>query len=414
MDFCSGSQIELLCCISKATSLQEITDLGFTLMGNPIFIGDMSRTILAYSSAEISDEHWQRTTVNGDLERNGFKQSKEIDKVHNTSIAIRGPVLVEDDENPYPRLVKVLLEEDHPIGIVVVAGILKPITKEHYHLLELIASFVTLRTSKERYLFTNNQRSVNNFLLKLLDGAEMTADYVRKRLNILDWRYCKYIYVMVLKVEETHNTSGKEIDRIIETLTKIPHCRAFFYDNTILFIYSGNEQITDWSLEAPTIAEMFVRWGIKAGVSRCFTGVEKLYENYMQAKKSMWIGRKLERRERFFTYDSLSIFHMLEMISLHQSPRMFCHNKILELEKFDDPMKASLQITLQVYLEHTKSLMKTAEILQLHRNTVLYRIKKCKEIMDSDFNDNNDVFAFILSLRILEYERKIGHKQKTY
>jgi len=407
MEVQSYSQLELLCRISDASSLQEIADLGFALLGNPIFISDMSRTILAYSDVDIQDEVWLRTVVHGNVERNDLKQSQQVNEVHASSMAKRLPVLVEDAEMPYPRLVKVLLEEDHPVGIVVLPGILNPITNDHQNLLELISSFIAFRTAKERYLFTDNRLSVNNFLLKLLDGAVMTAEYVKKRLDILEWRYCRNIYVMMLHVEDERNTGGKSIKRLIEALSKIPHCRAFFYNSNILFIYSGKEPINDWSREDTNLNGLLAKWGVKAGVSRCFYGLEQLHEHYLQAKKSIWLGCRLERRERFFTYDSLSVFHMLEVLSHQLPPRIFCHKKILDLELFDNPDKTPLLMTLQVYLDHTKSLAKTAEILGLHRNTVHYRIKKCKEVMDSDFDDDNDVFAFILSLRILEYERKI-------
>lgn len=51
--------------------------------------------------------------------------------------------------------------------------------------------------------------------------------------------------------------------------------------------------------------------------------------------------------------------------------------------------------------------MRTAEILFIHRNTVRYRINKCMELLGSDLEDGNEIFAFILSLRMLEYRRKL-------
>lgn len=408
MESYSNSQLNLLCQISNASSFQEIADLGYALLGNPIFISDMSRTILAYSDADIQDEVWQRTMIHGDLERNALKQNEDRNKVHSQSIKKKMPVLVEDDEMPYPRLVKVLLKEEHQVGIVVLAGILTPITEDHKYLLELVSSFITSCIFKERFQFTDNRRSVDNFLLKLLDGVRMTPEYVEKRLDILEWHYHQNLYVMVLHVEDERNTNGKRIGTLKETLSEIPHCRALYYNTTILFIYTAKERITDWETESTDLNSLFTQWGIKAGISRCFTGLEQLREHYLQAEKSIWLGRKLERLHRFFTYDSLSVFHMLEVLSNYLPPRMFCHKKILDLEKFDHSANTPLLITLQVYLEHTKSLSKTADVLYLHRNTVLYRIKKCKEVMDSDFDDNNEVFSFILSLRILEYERKTG------
>ena len=66
-----------------------------------------------------------------------------------------------------------------------------------------------------------------------------------------------------------------------------------------------------------------------------------------------------------------------------------------------------LCITLQTYLERAKSLSKTADLLFIHRNTVRYRINRCMELMNDRLEDGNEIFAYILSLRTLEYRAKI-------
>ena len=85
----------------------------------------------------------------------------------------------------------------------------------------------------------------------------------------------------------------------------------------------------------------------------------------------------------------------------------YCHQNIQELGDYDRLHHTELCATLQVYLEQTKSLVRTAEILFIHRNTVRYRINKCMELLGSDLEDGNEIFALILSLRMLEYRRKL-------
>ena len=86
---------------------------------------------------------------------------------------------------------------------------------------------------------------------------------------------------------------------------------------------------------------------------------------------------------------------------------LFCHQKVQELADYDRVHNTELCVTLQVYLEQTKSLVHTAEILFIHRNTVRYRVNKCMELMGTQFNDGSEVFSYILSLRMLEYKTKI-------
>jgi len=47
--------------------------------------------------------------------------------------------------------------------------------------------------------------------------------------------------------------------------------------------------------------------------------------------------------------------------------------------------------------------MLTAERMHLHRNTVIYRIKRLEDLFDIHLDDPEDLFAIQLSLRILRY-----------
>ena len=96
-----------LCQLTHASSLQQICDLAYEIMGNPVFISDMAHTILAYTKCvEVDDESWQRHIVRADLERNTIIQSREVSTVHEASAETKMPVVVTDGQVPYPRLIK--------------------------------------------------------------------------------------------------------------------------------------------------------------------------------------------------------------------------------------------------------------------------------------------------------------------
>ena len=57
-------KVKTLCRISHCKSLQEAADLAYELLGNPIFITDSARTVLAYTKCvEINFPDWQETIV---------------------------------------------------------------------------------------------------------------------------------------------------------------------------------------------------------------------------------------------------------------------------------------------------------------------------------------------------------------
>ena len=64
-----SSKLDLLCQLPHTADLQQLCDLAFQIMGNPIFISDMAHTILAYTKCvEIDDPTWQENIVAAHLD----------------------------------------------------------------------------------------------------------------------------------------------------------------------------------------------------------------------------------------------------------------------------------------------------------------------------------------------------------
>ena len=57
--------------------------------------------------------------------------------------------------------------------------------------------------------------------------------------------------------------------------------------------------------------------------------------------------------------------------------------------------------TLKTYLSASLSPQLTSEILFIHKNTVIYRINKMKELFDLDFSDADQVFQLYFSFQLL-------------
>lgn len=60
----------------------------------------------------------------------------------------------------------------------------------------------------------------------------------------------------------------------------------------------------------------------------------------------------------------------------------------------------SLLETLSVYLETHCQISETAKRLFVHRNTVVYRIEKCEEILGRSLKDSETTLQIRLALRI--------------
>ena len=137
-------QLSLLCQMANADSLQQLADMSYTLLGNPVFIADMAHTILAYTKVvNIPHPRWQIEVVQSHLDRNLLRQDREVSSVHLASEKSLMPVLVNDGEVPFPRIIKVLVSSGRPIGVLVLTAYLQPLGKQDIELMELLGSNLT-------------------------------------------------------------------------------------------------------------------------------------------------------------------------------------------------------------------------------------------------------------------------------
>lgn len=68
-----------------------------------------------------------------------------------------------------------------------------------------------------------------------------------------------------------------------------------------------------------------------------------------------------------------------------------------DLEKNSEFLK-----TLYLYLIEERSLIKVAEIMDIHRNSVVYRINRISEIVDIDFEDSKTRYNLLIGIEILK------------
>lgn len=81
----------------------------------------------------------------------------------------------------------------------------------------------------------------------------------------------------------------------------------------------------------------------------------------------------------------------------------YINETILDIYLYDETNASSLLETVYQYLLNNKSLEKTGEILFVHKNTVMYRLDKVKNLFSITFNNPMNNFSYIYSIAILKY-----------
>ena len=81
----------------------------------------------------------------------------------------------------------------------------------------------------------------------------------------------------------------------------------------------------------------------------------------------------------------------------------YVQRAIWALREHDLSHGSELVETLYAYMQNGCSTARTALLLCLHKNTLLYRLGRIKEICGNDLTSGEDLFLFHLSIRTLIY-----------
>jgi sugar diacid utilization regulator len=245
-------------------------------------------------------------------------------------------------------------------------------------------------------------KSMTNFMIGLLEGTAVTPEILKKRMDVLHAVRHPFWYVLSI-VSNGQSGSSVNNKELISRLSLDLNCAVFTYNDRIICILGTSRYITDWAEEVPQLDALIAGDGLVCGISRRFDDLSELRKYYQQSISALDYGTEMPVPGTYLIYDNLNVYQMFQLLGEHLSD--FCNQRIRGIADYDALHKSDLCSTLRIYLENNRSLTRTAEALFVHKNTVHYRIDKCISLIESDLTNENEVFNFILSLRIVEFER---------
>ena len=113
-------------------------------------------------------------------------------------------------------------------------------------------------------------------------------------------------------------------------------------------------------------------------------GIRRSYE---EAQEAIQIGIALGQSEAVIPFDELGLLHWLYHLPVEKRHGNAYLQHVYTLAGYDKERNTELVKTLETYLDHGGSLVDTAEILFIHRNTLLHRLERIGELCGLDLRD---------------------------
>jgi purine catabolism regulator len=141
---------------------------------------------------------------------------------------------------------------------------------------------------------------------------------------------------------------------------------------------------------------------IAVGIGRVHPGLASVKTAYQEARQALGMGTRLFGPDCLVFFGDLGIYRLLFRLHGTSDLESFYQDTLGALLEYDRKNGAELLKTLNAYFATCGSLTDAAERLHLHRNTLLYRLHRVREIAGIDLDDPDVRLALQLALRIGE------------
>lgn len=138
---------------------------------------------------------------------------------------------------------------------------------------------------------------------------------------------------------------------------------------------------------------------IKFGIGNIYEKIEDISRSY---KEALWVTKVSQSKQKYFRYDELGLYKIIIENNNKKSMHDF-YDKTLEALEISDKIKRNdLMKFLKTYLELNGNVTETSTQLFLHKNSVLYKIKKIENILNCNLSNIDDLLNIKAALMIRE------------
>ena len=252
----------------------------------------------------------------------------------------------------------------------------------------------------------NRGRTISYFLKELFSESRPNLTNLLERLQRCGYRLRDQFRVMSVWPDPSSPPEPAKLEALAEQLSHylVGHMYAVLENHVVLLLnYEAGKDLDESALRS--IRHILHANHAHAGISNLFQDLLDAKQYAWQAEEalSVWLNGQSGVEEKVTFFSEVAYRSIFEICRQQVSLVGFCDPALLELMRIDQRDGSHLTVTLYQYLQHGCNAPRTAQLLFIHKNTMLYRLEKIRAILGADLTDGDVLFRLQLSYRILIY-----------
>ena len=233
------------------------------------------------------------------------------------------------------------------------------------------------------------------YFIDLLEGKVSDQEMLLSVLENLHWSELDTYRLIVVEAYQRDSIEQSINNLQIHLFEEALPGKAFLYHDRLVVLINESQirlpagtshQERTFTLEEK-IRRILMQFENCAGYSESFQGLSKLKSYYQQAKVALDYALQEKGAGILLSYAKISTLHLVSTLYQTLPHHLVRHPAVDTLRAYDRENNTELAPTLRCYLENEQNTQKTAQKLYIHRNSLMYRMDRIKELVCIDLSD---------------------------
>ncbi|EOP18798.1 MULTISPECIES: PucR family transcriptional regulator [Bacillus] len=395
-------------------SLDEFADIVSEILQCPITIEDVNHRLLAYSTHDERTDPARIGTIMGrrvpeKVINNLWKEGIIPDLLKNQE-----PIRVKkrDDIGLGDRVAISIWNKEDVLGFIWALEIEKSLTEQDCLLLKKYAEVVKSKLLQLQARKNQKEERSQEFFWKLLTNHMQVNTEIIENFYLLQITPASLFTVSVFRFEqEITNEKEKQISYLLKTSQ---HLKVLLYtiDRNQLILLTSLDNVKRPFHEINNFIGTFVynmekRYGIKS-IKPAFSSVYSDYQKISKAYKETLTVLSIKEKfpsdtTNIHSYQKLGIYQLIDLLLEQRKDAEYENQALQKLDEYDQKYNSNLIETLETYLNKDSNVGEVAKALNIHANTLSYRLKRIYEISEIDLKDPNQKMILYLDLKLKKF-----------